>query len=169
METFDALKRVFDDADEDSDGELGVDDFVKAFRHLDPELRDAREALRHARSETRSYADAGSANADGHAGRQNAGGSARDDDDDDDDTSLFTDPALEAAVDARMRHLFAIMDTNAGDTVDWDEFSTHAMRHVDGEARCATRRARCARPAATRRRTRAKTRCSTNKPGTTTW
>ena len=42
VETFDALKRVFDDADEDSDGELGVDDFVKAFRHLDPELRDAR-------------------------------------------------------------------------------------------------------------------------------
>ena len=126
VETFDALKRVFDDADEDSDGELGVDDFVKAFRHLDPELRDAREALRHARSETRSYADAGSANADGHAGRQNAGGSARDDDDDD-DTSLFVDPALEAAVDARMRHLFAIMDTNAGDTVDWDEFSTHVM------------------------------------------
>ena len=26
-----------------------------------------------------------------------------------------------------MRHLFAIMDTNAGDTVDWDEFSTHVM------------------------------------------
>ena len=127
VETFDALKRVFDDADEDSDGELGVDDFVKAFRHLDPELRDAREALRRARTETRSDADAGSAKADGHAGRQNPGGSARDDDDDDDDTSLFTDPALEAAVDARMRHLFAIMDTNAGDTVDWDEFSTHVM------------------------------------------
>jgi hypothetical protein len=61
VETFDALKRVFDEADEDSDGELGVDDFVKAFRHLDPELRDAREALRRARSEARSdsYADAG--------------------------------------------------------------------------------------------------------------
>ena len=38
-----------------------------------------------------------------------------------------------------MRHLFAIMDTNAGDTVDWDEFST--TRHVDGEGDLATRRA----------------------------
>ena len=126
VETFDALKRVFDEADEDSDGELGVDDFVKAFRHLDPELRDAREALRRARSEARSdsYADAGSANADDDAGVP------RDENDDlenDDDVSLVVDPALEAAVDYRMRHLFAIMDTNAGDTVDWDEFSTHVM------------------------------------------
>ena len=125
VETFDALKRVFDEADEDSDGELGVDDFVKAFRHLDPELRDAREALRRARSEARSdsYADAGSANAAGDAGRRDE----NDDEEKQEDASLFVDPALEAAVDARMRHLFAIMDTNAGDTVDWDEFSTHVM------------------------------------------
>ena len=127
VETFDALKRVFDEADEDSDGELGVDDFVKAFRHLDPELRDAREALRRARSEARSdsYADAGaSANADGDAGVPR---DENDDEEEEHDVSNFVDPALEAAVDYRMRHLFAIMDTNAGDTVDWDEFSTHVM------------------------------------------
>ena len=127
VETFDALKLVFDEADEDSDGELGVDDFVKAFRHLDPELRDAREALRRARSEARlsdSYADAGSANADDDAGVPR---DENDEKEEEHDVSLFVNPALEAAVDARMRHLFAVMDTNAGDTVDWDEFSTHVM------------------------------------------
>ena len=141
VETFDALRRVFDDADRDSDGELGLDDFVRAFRHLDPELRDAREALRRARSQRLSDAEAiGSADADGRAERQDAGASARNEEEDD-GASLMTDPALEAAVDARMRHLFAIMDTNAGDTVDWDEFSTHVLlraKETRDEA-CASR------------------------------
>ena len=129
-ETFDALRRVFDDADEDGDGELGVDDFVKAFRHLDPELRDAREALRRARCDALSDADAGRANADGRAGPvRDADADSRDEAWEEESVSseAFTNHALEAAVDARMRHLFAIMDTNAGDTVDWDEFSTHVL------------------------------------------
>ena len=117
VETFAALRKVFDDADVRGDGELGLDDFVRAFRHLDPEVRHARaKAFANLeRGSTRCGADANeTVNAASGSSSESSG-------------PMRLDPAFESAVDERLRHLFAVIDTNAGDTIDWDEFSTHVL------------------------------------------
>ena len=123
VETFTALRVVFDAADVNGNDELSMEEFVTSFRHLDSELKQAEEEVVRAIEERREEKQAsgdndGSINDETEEETSEAEHAIKE--------SIIT-PSLNAQVDARLRHLFAVIDTNAGDTIDWDEFSTHVL------------------------------------------